>query len=259
MIERTRIATALKGTRGRLPVDRDALERLLVTFSEMVVEHPVIREADINPLVASADRLVALDARFVLHPRDVADKELPRPAIRPYPTHFSSTATMKDGAKVLIRPIRPEDEPLLVRFHETLSERTVYLRYLEHLKLDQRTAHSRLARVCFIDYDREIVLVAEKEEAGQRSLIAVGRLNRGTVRERAEFALLVADAFQGKGLGLQMLKRLLEVGRAEGIQRITAEISPDNGAMQAVCKKLGFRIEDRIGEPTQKAVLQMPS
>jgi acetyltransferase len=101
--------------------------------------------------------------------------------------------------------------------------------------------------------------VAESERGGERSIVAVGRLNRTSARDRAEFALLLADAYQGQGLGSAMLKRLLEVGRAEGIRRVTAEIASDNGPMQAVCKKLGFRIEDEIGEPTLKAVLQLPA
>jgi acetyltransferase len=258
MIERTKIAAALRGTRGRPPVDVSAVERLLVTFSHLIVEHPVIAEADINPLLASHERLVALDARFVLHPAGVPDERLPRPAIRPYPTEYVSTAQMKDGASVTIRPIRPEDEPQLVRFHETLSDRTVYLRYLEHLKLDQRTSHHRLARVCFIDYDREVVLVAEGEDGkGERALLGVGRLNRGRRRDQAEFALLIADSFQGRGLGSAMLRRLLDIGRAEGLRRITAEIAQENGAMQAVCKRLGFKLKDEVGEPTLRAAIEL--
>jgi acetyltransferase len=259
MIERTRIITALRGTRGRPPVDLAALERVLVTFGEMIVENPSIAEADINPLLASAEGLMALDARFVLHPQTVAERDLPRPAIRPYPSQYVSTLRMKDGGEVNVRPIRPEDEPLLVRFHETLSERTVYLRYLAHLKLNQRIQHQRLSRICFIDYDREVVLVAEHQDkaTGERSIIGIGRLNRGRVRERAEFALLVSDVYQGRGLGRALLTKLLEVGRAEGIRRVTAEIAPDNGPMQAVCRKLGFKIEDAVGEPTLKAVVEL--
>ncbi|MFI5184805.1 MAG: acetate--CoA ligase family protein, partial [Vicinamibacteria bacterium] len=195
MIERTVISKALGGTRGQRPVDMGALQRLLVTFSHLVVEQPFIKEADINPLVASPDGLVALDARFVLHAPDVAMDQLPRPAIRPYPSEQITTATLKDGTSVVIRPIAPEDEPLLVQFHERLSDRTVYLRYLAHLQLGQRISHQRLARICFIDYDREIVLVAEKaDNGGERSILGVARLNRAPAGEEAEFALLVADA-----------------------------------------------------------------
>jgi acetyltransferase len=145
-----------------------------------------------------------------------------------------------------------------VRFHETLSERTVYRRYLEHLKLNLRVSHQRLARICYIDYDREVVLVAERAEAdGTRAIVGVGRLNRGRRREQAEFALLLADAYQGRGLGVVLLHTLLDVGRKEGIRRVTAEIAHDNTAMQAVCRKLKFRIEDEIGEPTVRAIVDL--
>jgi acetyltransferase len=258
MIERTRISKALAGVRGQAPVDQAALEHLLVTFSQMVVEQPWIQEVDINPLVASSTRLIALDARVVLHDAGTPEDRLPRPVIRPYPSEQVTNATLADGTSFTFRPIRPEDEPLLVRFHETLSERSVYLRYLEHLKLNQRVAHQRLARMCFIDYDREVALVAEAHDAaGARVLAAVGRLVRARDREQAEFALLVADPYQGRGLGLALLRHLIAVGGGEGIRRVTAEISPENGAMQAVCRKLGFRLSGAAGDPTVRALLQL--
>jgi acetyltransferase len=259
MIERTRIAQALAGIRGERPVDMAALEQLLVTFSQLVVEQPAIREIDINPLVASADGLTVLDARVVLHAPDVSDDRLPRPAIRPYPNQYIRRLHLSDGTAVTLRPIRPEDEPALVRFHETLSERTVYLRYLGHLKLDQRIAHQRLARVCFIDYDREMALVAEVSDPGGsgRAIVGVARLRRAHARAEAEFALLVADAFQGRGLGQEMLSQLLTVGRAEGLERITAEMAAENGAMQAVCRKLGFRFEAAVDDPTVRASIAL--
>jgi acetyltransferase len=122
MMEQTDIYKALKGVRGRKPVDLAGLEQLMVRFSRLVVEQPWIKEIDINPLLASADRLVALDARVVVHGPEVREEQLPRTAIRPYPNRYVSAWKMKDGTEVLIRPIRPEDEPLMVKFHATLSE-----------------------------------------------------------------------------------------------------------------------------------------
>src|SRR5262249_57285738 len=162
--EQTRIYTALKGVRGRPPVDLAALEQLLVLFGQLVVEQPRIREIDINPLIASADRLVALDARVVLHGPEVGEDRLPRPAIRPYPTRYVSPWTLKDGTEVTLRPIRPEDEPLIVALHRSLSEESVYLRYFHGIKLSQRVSHERLIRICFIDYDREMALVADQRD-----------------------------------------------------------------------------------------------
>jgi acetyltransferase len=254
MIDQTVISRALAGIRGQRPVDRDALAQLLVTFSELVVEQPAIKEIDINPLLASADRLVALDARVVLHPPEIPEDQLPRPAIRPYPRQYVWPFTARDGTALTLRPIRPEDEPALVRFHETLSERTVYLRYLEHLRLNLRIAHQRLARLCFIDYARDMALVAERE--GSSELVAVGRLWRLGPTE-SEFALLVADAHQGQGLGRELLRRLVEIGRAEGLRRIVAEMSPSNQAMQAVARQQGFRLDDEPGEATVRAAIDL--
>ena len=171
MMEQTKIYQALKGVRGRKPVDLAALEQLMVRFSQLVAEQRWIKEIDINPLLASADDLVALDARVVLHDPKTTEEQLPKLAIRPYPTQYVSTWKMKDGKKVTIRPIRPEDEPLMVKFHETLSERSVYLRYFSPLKLQQRVAHERLTRICFNDYDREIALVAEYKDGDGKSQI----------------------------------------------------------------------------------------
>jgi acetyltransferase len=135
MIERTQIAGAFKGIRGRRPIDMEALEQLLVRFSWLVAEQRRIAEIDINPLLASPERLIALDARVVLHPPDIADADLPRLAIRPYPLQYVAEWRARDGADFLIRPIRPEDEPLMVKFHEQLTTDTVYAAYFEHLGL----------------------------------------------------------------------------------------------------------------------------
>ena len=259
LMERTRIYQALKGIRGRPPVDLDALEQLLVRFSKMVVERPWIKEVDINPLLASPEGLIALDARVILHDPAFDEGQLPRPAIRPYPTQYVSSWTTKDGAPVVIRPIRAEDEPLLVKFHETLSERSVSLRYFHAIKLGRRTAHDRLTRICFNDYDRELALVADHKEpwAGTHEILGVGRLSKLRGGVEAEFALLVNDLHQGRGIGTELLRRLLEIAGDEKIARVTAEILPDNQEMQHVCEKLGFRLERSIEEPTVRAWIDL--
>ncbi|HKS95369.1 MAG TPA: acetate--CoA ligase family protein, partial [Terriglobia bacterium] len=180
MMEQTRIFAALEGVRGRRPVDLAALEGLLVRFSQLVVEQPRIKEIDINPLLASPERLVALDARVLVHPAEVAEEQLPRLAIRPYPAQHVSSWTTKDGTTLTIRPIRPEDEPAMVEFHQRLSERSVYMRYFHMVSLGQRVAHERLTRICFIDYDRETALVAEHTDpsTGTRAIVGVARQSR---------------------------------------------------------------------------------
>jgi acetyltransferase len=253
MMERTRIYTALRGVRGRPPVDMEALEALLVRFSQLVVEQPFIRDIEINPLLASHERLLALDARVILHDPAVPEADLPRPAIRPYPRQYSGEFTMRTGEEVSIRPIRPEDEPLLVAFHEALSEESVYLRYAGMMHLDRRVAHQRLARLCFIDYDREMALVAVRDTPAGPVLLGVGRLTRLHGTDDAEFALLVRDDAQGQGIGTELLRRLVAIGRREGVGRIIGEVLAENHGMQRVARGLGFAIVD-AGEGMVRAV-----
>jgi acetyltransferase len=244
LMEQTKIYTALQGVRGRPPVNLAALEELLVRFSRLVVEQKWIAEIDVNPLLASPERLLALDARVVVHGPGVNEEQLPKPAIRPYPNQYVTPWKLRDGTSVTLRPIRPEDEPLMVRFHRTLSEESVYHRYFSQLKIDQRIAHERLTRICFNDYDREIALVAERMDAktGERAILGVGRLSKARNLNEAEFALVISDSCQRQGLGTELLKRLVKIGRDEKLSRITAIILADNHAMQHVSRKAGFTV-----------------
>ena len=264
MMEQTTIFKALKGVRGRAPVDLAALARLLVQFSQLVVEQRWIKEIDINPLLAaglsgvtaagatgaaggepSAGGLVALDARIVLHGPEVGEDQLPDLAIRPYPAQYASEWASKDGMPVTIRPIRPEDEPLMVKFHATLSEESVYMRYFHYIQYNQRIAHERLTRLCFIDYDREMALVVERKDpkTGEYAILAIGRLSKLHQTGEAEFAILVSDAYQGRGFGVELLRRLVQIGRDEKLKRIVATILDGNVAMQRVSRKIGFKLK----------------
>jgi acetyltransferase len=259
MMEQTKIYTALKGVRGRKPVDLAALEEILVRFSHLVVEQPWIKEIDINPLLASSERLIALDARVVLHGPEVKEEALPKLAIRPYPIQYVSPWTMKDGTEVTIRPLRPEDEPLLVKFHEHVSEQSIYMRYFHMIALSQRIAHDRLTRICYLDYDREMGLVADRKssENGEHEILGVGRLTKVPATDEAQFAVLIADPVQRSGLGTELVRRLLDIGRQEKIRRVTAEILADNYAMQKICERLGFRLERDPEEGVVKAQIEL--
>lgn len=240
LIEQTKIYEALKGVRGRAPVDLRALEQLLVNFSQLVAEQPWIKEVDINPLIASPEKILALDARVVLHNVD-DESQLPKLAIRPYPNQYVAPWTMKNGREAIIRPIRAEDEMMMLGFHASLSDRTVYLRYLSPMMLSARTTHERLARITHNDYDREIALVAEIEENGERAIVGVARLSKlHGADEDARYAMLISDKYQGQGLGKEMTKRAIQIGRAENIRRIIALMSPDNEAMRRLCEDVGF-------------------
>lgn len=244
MIERTRIHRALLGVRGRPPVDLDALAGVLVRFSHLITEQRErIAEMEINPLLTSADGFLALDARIVLHKPGTEATEIPPLAFRPYPAEYAAVVRLAGGTRVTLRPIRPEDEAMLEAFHGTLSESTVAARYFAALPLRARIRHERLSRICFADYDREIAMVAERKRGRTgRELIAVGRINRLHGENAAEFAVLVADAWQRKGLGTRLLRQLLHVARAEKLERVVGVVQSGNKGMLRVCRREGFRM-----------------
>jgi acetyltransferase len=256
-IEQTKIFKALCGVRGRKPVNLPALQELLVKFSRLVTEQRRIKEIDINPLLVSSDRLIALDARVVVYGQDVSASDLPRLAIRPYPSRYQTKITINDGSEVVIRPIRPEDEPQLVKFHHTLSERSVYLRYFHWMKLEQRTEHERLTRMCFIDYDRQMALVAERSDllTGERQIVAVGRLVKSHTADEAELAIIVSDRFHKRGIGTEVVRQLVGFARDEKLQSLTATVLFENRPMQRVFEKLGFRLVQSADPESLEAVL----
>jgi acetyltransferase len=239
-MEQTNVYTALEKMRRNF--DLTVLEQILVNFSLLVVEQRWIKEIDVNPLLVTSERVVALDARVVLHGPEATLESLPELAIRPYPTRYVAPWTMQDGTRVTIRPIRPEDEPLMVKFHETLSERSVYFRYFHAMQLTQRIAHDRLTRICFIDYEREMALVVMRNTAqtAESEILGVGRLTKIQGSGEGEFAILVSDNWHHRGLGVELLKRLVDIGRDEKLIRIYGDILPENRDMLRVCDKLGF-------------------
>jgi acetyltransferase len=245
MMEQTKIFKALQGVRGRAPVDLEELEKVLVRFSQLVIEQPWIKEIDINPLMASSDRLIALDGRVVLHDSATDLKELPPAAIRPYPIQYTSEWKAKTGDPIVIRAIRPEDEPVMTRFHQGLSDREVYLRYLGSVSLDQRISHEQLVRRCAIDYDREIALVAETRNAnsGLVEIVAVARLTKVLRTREAEAALIVTSAWQKKGIGAELFRRLLKFASDEGLSMVRAMILSDNPGGISLMRRLGFAIK----------------
>lgn len=242
MMQRTKIYTALEGVRGRQAVNLDALDALIVNFSQLVVEQRWIQEIDINPLLASAEHLLALDARVILYDAAVSEAQLPPLAIRPYPTQYETVWTLRNGQPVGIRPIRPEDEPLMVEFHRKLSEESVYLRFFSSIQFNQRVAHDRLVRVCHIDYDREMALIVTRQlEDKSHEIIAAGRLSKLHGKREGEFSMLIADELQRQGIGTRLLEELIRIGRDEKLESIIAFMLPTNTGMIRVSKKLGFK------------------
>src|ERR1700692_3296256 len=184
------------------------------------------------------------DANRASQASSVDIEQPPKPAVRPYPSQYVSSWKMKDGTQLTIRPIRPEDEPLMVKFHETLSDRSVYLRFFGSLSLSRRVAHERLLRICFCDYDREISRVAERTDplTGERRIMAVGRLSKLDGKKEAEVAILVSDFYQKQGLGYELLRRVVQIARDEKLTQVHAEMLPDNIAIQVIMKRIGLRV-----------------
>lgn len=163
---------------------------------------------------------------------------------------FARTWTMKNGVEVSIRPIHPEDEPLMAKFHTKLSDRSVYLRYFHNTPLNYRISHERLSKLCFLDYDREIALVAIKQmaETKEDEILGVGRLVKLPAKNVAEFAIVISDEYQKLGLGTELLTELVEIGKVEKLDSITGDILFENQGMQKTCKKLGFKLKYLVDE-----------
>jgi acetyltransferase len=259
MMERTKIFGALRGVRGSKPSDLDALDQLMVRFSQLVAEQRWIKEIDINPLVALDDGgFIALDARVILYSADTTPADLPSPAIRPYPSQYSSRWELKDGTPAVIRPIRPEDEPLMVDFHKTLSESSVQFRYFGMLRLEERIAHERLTRICFNDYDREIALAVDRQTPdGRHEILGIGRLSRTLEPDHAEFAILLSDAWQRQGIGTELMDKLIQIATDEGLSRISSPIMAGNTGMQKLCRKAGFQLH-RLSDGEYRADMLLP-
>ena len=257
-MEQTRIYQALKGVRGRKAIDFEALEKLMVRFSQLAVEQRWIKEIEINPLCVSASGMLALDARVVLQGKDVRAEDLPRTAIRPYPIQYVNPFMMKNGSAVTIRPIRPEDETLLVQFHHGLSDQTVYMRYFNTFQLSQRITHERLSRLCFIDYDREMSLIADfKNGKGGHELLGLSRLIKLGGTRDATFSVTIADKYQKQGLGRELLTRIIRVAGDEKLEHIVGGIHSENAAMLHLCRTLGFKLEPVPGETLVHARLKL--
>lgn len=241
MMEQTKIYEALHGVRGKKGIDFSKLEQILVQFSNLVVGQPWIKECDINPLLVSSEKMIALDARVILHDPKMGKENLPRPAIRPYPIQYIETWQLKDNTPVTIRPIRPEDEPAIVQFHKDLSQETIRQRYLKAVNYEERIAHNRLLKICFNDYDREIALVLETG----REILGVIRLSKIPGSLDATFALMVKDRWQNKGIGSKLIKTILRIAKEEKIGRITAQMLDENFQMQKLCKHFGFNLTQK--------------
>lgn len=235
------------------------LQGLLVRLSQLVIQQPLIRRLNINPLYVSGDSILVTAASISLHSPSVNLADLPRPAIRPYPVQYTWHETARDGSPLIVRPVRPEDEPLIIDFHRLLSEETIYRRYFFQHKFTRRTSHERLRRTCFLDFDREIALAALLDQEGGPAIAAVGRLARNRAGDSAEIALTVADPFQSLGIGTLILRHLVDVARAEGLSRVQGSMLPGNIHMQHLFGKLGFSVRPGADDTVVAELMLQPA
>ena len=239
VVEETTIYQALsKGLRNKPPIDLRQLEEIMVRFSNMIVDFPEISEMDINPLVVSGGGLLVLDARMIIDPNvSETAHAYSHLVIMPYPSKYVTPWKLKDGTEVTLRPIRPEDEPKELEFIRGLSTETSRFRFFQIIK---DLPHDALVRFCNIDYDREMAFIAETREGDRTVEIGVSRLVLEPNKKRGEFAVVVADRYQGRGLGVKLVDMLIEVAREWGVEAIFGIVMAENMKMISLCEKLGF-------------------
>jgi acetyltransferase len=218
-------------------VNRDALEQVLLAVSEMVCELPQIRELDINPLVADEEGAVALDVRIAVEAPPPRLDRYGHMAIHPYPGHLVARMQLADGTDIVLRPIRPEDAEIEDAFVRNLSPQAKYFRFMQMLR---ELTPEMLVRLTQIDYDRELALIAVLPRDGRETEIAVTRYGMNPDGTSAEFAIVVADAWQGKGIGTRLLGMLMEAARAKGLKSLEGEVLAENAPMLSLVRRLGF-------------------
>lgn len=237
LMESTRVHQLLKGFRNRPPANLDLLEEILIRLSQLVIDFPEIRELDINPLVTAGQEVCALDGRVM-----VARSQVESPmhlVISPYPGRYEKTCTTRAGVEVFLRPIKPEDAPLLLALFSGLSQTSIYFRFFSPMR---SLSHDMLARFTQIDYDRHVCLVALRREEGREVMVGVARLMADPDVTRAEFAVVVADAWQGKGIGAALLEECLAIARERSIAYVWGKVLPENTTMLALGRRLGFKV-----------------
>ncbi len=257
MMEDTQIYKLLVGYRNMPKANLKLVEEILVRFSRLIADFPEIKEADINPLFVNENEAIALDARILIDRSLFFSEEPSKPyqhlIIRPYPKRYETRWNMRDGRSVLIRPVKPEDEPLILELFESFSEDTMRYRFFKVIK---EMPHDFLIRFCNIDYDREIGIVAELTENGRKRLIGVVGLYIEPNKKRAEFAVAVGDPWQRHGLGSKLMDYIIEIGKDKEIEAIYGEMMRENYKVIKLLEKKGFIIEHRRGE-NSKASLKL--
>lgn len=243
MLEETKVYQLLKGYRNQPPANLELLERTILMFSQLLVDFPQIKEIDINPLLLNERDIHVLDARVLVDRERTIHEPNPHAhlVISPYPKKYETHWRMRNGEEVLLRPIKPEDEPLWLEMFKGFSEESIRYRFFEIIK---DTPHEVRVRYCNIDYDREIAIVVELNRGGARRILGVGRLSLEPDGKSGELAFIVTDEFQGVGLGTKLVDHVLDVAVDMGVERIYAVMLSDNYRAISLTKRMGFELSE---------------
>jgi acetyltransferase len=240
LVGRTRVWQLLRGYRGKPPAKIEAVVEVLIRLSQLASDHREIRELDINPLLADVAGVIALDARVrISSPRDPGTARL---AIAPYPQDLTSTEVLRDGAALRVRPLRPEDEPLLHGLAAHMSAEDLRLRFFTPVR---GLTHTVAARLSQLDYDREMALLAERDGTA----LGVAHFFADPNRLRAEYAIAVRSDWKGRGVGFLLMTRLIAIARQWGIDELVGEVMRENEPMLQMCRELGFVITPDLSNP----------
>jgi acetyltransferase len=255
MMEETKIYRLLKGYRKSPPANVKVLEETLLLFAQLLVDFPQIKEVDINPLLINEEKACILDARMAVDRERVFRKfELhEHMVISPYPKKYELPWTLENGQQVMLRPIKPEDEPMWLEMFQSFSEEAIRYRFFAMLR---DTPHEVRVRYCNIDYDREVAIVAEATAEGRRRLLGVTRLSIEPDGKSGELAFIVDDKWQNLGLGTKMVDYVLEIAKEMGVENVYSIMLPDNYRALSLTKKMGFNLE-YLSDGTVKGTLDL--
>jgi acetyltransferase len=255
MMEETKVYELLKGYRNAPPVDIKILEEIMLLFSQLLIDFPQIKEIDMNPVLINEKEACILDARIAIDKERVFRKVEPHEhiVISPYPKKYEHLWDLKNGQQVLLRPIKPEDEPMWLEMFQSFSEESIRYRFFEMLR---DTPHEVRVRYCNIDYDREIAIVAEATTGGKRRLLGVTRLSIEPDGKSGELAFIVGDEWQNLGLGTKIVDYTLEIAKEMGVENAYSIMLTDNYRAMSLTKKMGFCLE-YLKDGTVKGTLDL--
>jgi acetyltransferase len=255
LVARTRIARVLKAYRNVPAADEDGIALVLVKLAQLAADVPELRELDLNPLLADENGVIAVDARVAIRALEAAPRGArghPRFAVRPYPKEWERHVTLRDGTRIFVRPLRPEDERLYDQFFDGVTDHDLRLRFFALVK---EFSHAFVARLTQIDYARAMAFVAIEEATGQ--MLGVVRLHANVAYDSGEYAVLVRSDLKGHGLGWLLMQTLIDYGRAEGLRTIEGQVLRENTTMVAMCRELGFTVVPDPEEPSAYLVRLM--